>query len=121
MPIFGFGPLFFLFPLLTEHCLFPAYSYPDPPTPCLNFNLALSVAGNLFHPGFHAHDTTTPAVSINPYPVSHGNPSDSIRDVTTTGSEAPEVMIWFLARVGQFADRETSMHSCSRKCWKEEA
>ncbi|KAM1042888.1 hypothetical protein ACFX2K_034518 [Malus domestica] len=36
-------------------------------TPCLAFSLACSIAGSLFHSGFHAHGSMIPAVSVIPY------------------------------------------------------
>ncbi|KAJ6693194.1 hypothetical protein OIU85_004003 [Salix viminalis] len=62
-------------------------------TPCLAFSLALSLTGNVFHFCFHAQDTTSPAVSVNPFPWLTTKPSDSVRSITASGGGAPAVIM----------------------------
>ncbi|KVI08691.1 hypothetical protein Ccrd_012930 [Cynara cardunculus var. scolymus] len=62
-------------------------------TPCLAFSRALSVGDNPFHCLCHEQDTTSPPVSVNPYPWVTSNPRDSVRNNTAAGGGAPAVIM----------------------------
>ncbi|KAL9262340.1 hypothetical protein AKJ16_DCAP20897 [Drosera capensis] len=84
--------LFFVMRSITSTAVRPGVR-----TPCRAFSLACSVAGSLFQSFFQVQDTTTPPVSVSPYPWLTENPRDWVRRRIGAGGGAPAVRMWTLS------------------------